>query len=141
MVSRRLVPAKLAELDDRVARVQAHRRATAELLRDDRDALDLVGFNLMLAVQSCADVASHIIADEGWRAPSSLSDGFDRLRDHGVIQPSTAQALRRAVGLRNVIAHGYAGVDPEAVHAASTQGLTELDAFAREVARWMATLP
>ena len=86
-------------------------------------------------------LASHIIADEGWRAPSSLSDGFDRLRDHGVIQPSTAQALRRAVGLRNVIAHGYAGVDPEAVHAASTQGLTELDAFAREVARWMATLP
>jgi uncharacterized protein YutE (UPF0331/DUF86 family) len=30
--------------------------------------VDLVSFNLVLAVQSCSDIASHIIADEGWPA-------------------------------------------------------------------------
>jgi uncharacterized protein YutE (UPF0331/DUF86 family) len=40
------------------------------------------------------------------------------------------------VGLRNVVAHGYAGVRPEMIHAAATTGLADLEAFSREVARW-----
>jgi uncharacterized protein YutE (UPF0331/DUF86 family) len=66
MVDRDLIAAKLAELADRVARVRTRCPPTVEELSEDRDALDVVSFNLMLAVQSCADIASHIIADEGW---------------------------------------------------------------------------
>jgi uncharacterized protein YutE (UPF0331/DUF86 family) len=136
MVDRELVTAKLAELAEHVARVQARRKATAEELGRDRDALDLVAFNLMLAVQACADVASHLIADEGWPPATTLGGGFERLREEGVISPPVCEALIRAVGLRNAIAHGYAGVRPAMVHAAATTGLTDLDAFAREVAAW-----
>jgi uncharacterized protein YutE (UPF0331/DUF86 family) len=80
-----LTTAKLAELGDRVARVRACCPATVEDLRADRNALDLVSFNLMLAVQSCSDIASHLIADEGWRAATNLAGGFNRIRDEGVI--------------------------------------------------------
>jgi uncharacterized protein YutE (UPF0331/DUF86 family) len=55
---------------------------------------------------------------------------------HGVISEAVCGALGREVGLRNVIAHGYAGVRPELVHAAATAGLGDLEAFAREVAAW-----
>jgi uncharacterized protein YutE (UPF0331/DUF86 family) len=41
------------------------------------------------------------------------------------------------VGLRNVVAHGYAGVRPEMIHAAATAGLADLEAFSREVAAWV----
>ena len=99
--------------------------------------LDLVAFNLMLAVQACAAVASHVIADEGWPPATSLGAAFERLRDRGVISGPVCEALVRAVGLRNVIAHGYAGVRPEMLHAAATTGLSDLDAFARAVATWM----
>jgi hypothetical protein len=44
--------AKLAELEDRIERVRSHRTATADELAAQRDALDLVAFNLMLSVQS-----------------------------------------------------------------------------------------
>ena len=103
-------------------RVRTRRTVAAEDLRRDRDALDLVSFNLMLAVQACADVASHMIADEGWAPATSLGASFERLQDHGVISGPVCEALVRAVGLRNVIAHGYAGVRPEMVHAAATTG-------------------
>lgn len=141
MVDRDLTAAKLAELADRVARVRAHCPATAEELRADRDALDLVSFNLMLAVQSCSDIASHLISDEGWHAASNLAGAFNRIRDEGVIATATAAALCRAVGLRNVVAHGYAGINPAMVHAAATQGVGDLEAFAREVAQWMTARP
>ena len=101
------------------------------------ELLDLVSFNLMLAVQSCVDIASHAIADEGWPPAGTLADAFARLAEHGVVSTKTKLALTRAVGLRDVVAHGYAGIDPASVHAAVTLGVADLDAFAIEVASWM----
>jgi uncharacterized protein YutE (UPF0331/DUF86 family) len=137
MVDSDLVAAKLSDLAMRVSRVRIHRKDTAVALGADPDALDLVSFNLMLAVQICADVASHLIADEGWPAAGSLADSFGRLASEGVIREETAEVLKRAVGLRNVVAHGYGRVDPTMVHAASQTGLDDLGAFAREVSAWI----
>jgi uncharacterized protein YutE (UPF0331/DUF86 family) len=141
MVDRDLIAAKLAELADRIARVRTRCPPTAAALRDDRDALDVVSFNLMLAVQSCADIASHVIADQGWPPASNLAGGFNRLRDEHVLSPATAASLCKAVGLRNVVAHGYAGINPAMVHAAAIDGVQDLDDFAREVATWLAAQP
>lgn len=135
-MNRDLVAAKLAELSARVARVRQTCPATAAALASDPDALDLVSFNLMLAVQICADIASHLIADEGWPVAKSLADGFNRLAERGVITPAIAESLCKAVGLRNVVAHGYSGVNPEMVHVAANDGIADLDAFARAVGRW-----
>lgn len=137
MVDAALVTAKLAELSDRTERIRLRAKPSAAELEADRDALELVSFNLMLAVQACADIASHIIADEGWPPAASLAEAFSRLGDRGVISSSTRMALSRAVGLRNVVAHGYSGIDPTMVHAAATNGLRDLDAFAREIAHWL----
>ena len=136
MVNRDLLAAKLAELAYRVGRVREHSKATAAELGSDRDALDLVAFNLMLAVQTCADVASHVIADEKWPIAATLGEAFDRLQERGVLTQETAGALGRAVGLRNVVAHGYGGIDVARVHGAATRGIIDLEAFARQVAGW-----
>ena len=137
MTRREVVEKILAELAHRTARVAKLARPSVDELAADEDALDLVAFNLMLAVQAACDVASHIIADQGWRPASSLAESFHRLAEHGVVGASTAGQLARAVGLRNVVAHAYHRLDPGAVHAASTAGLSDLDAFAREVAAWL----
>lgn len=135
MVDRTLVAGKLADLADRTARVRQHRKPAADL-KQDRDAADLVAFNLMIAVQICADIASHLIADEGWPAAKTLGESFTRLQERQVIAVEVAAALRNAVGLRNVVAHGYAGVDVDLLQRAATQGLEDLDAFARQIAAW-----
>lgn len=138
VVDRDLIVAKLAELAGRIERARSRCPVSVDDLRADRDALDLVSFNLMLAVQSCSDIAGHLIADEGWPAPTNLAAGFNRLRDEGVISSKTASSLCRAIGLRNVVAHGYAGINPTMVHAAATQGVLDLEAFAQEIAQWIA---
>jgi uncharacterized protein YutE (UPF0331/DUF86 family) len=94
-----------------------------------------VAFNLLLAVQACIDIASHFIADEKWPVAKSIGDSFTRLEEHGVIPSHLAEALRRGAGLRNWIAHGYSGIDLRMVHRAATDGVDDLDAFARAVAQ------
>jgi len=141
MVQLEIVQRKLAELDARVARVRAHRKSSPDDLASDRDALDLVAFNLMLAVQAACDLATHLISDEGWTAPATAAESFQRLAEHQVIATKTATALRRAVGFRNMVAHGYAGIDVASTYAASTAGLDDFDRFAREVAAWLVSRP
>ena len=58
-----------------------------------------------------------------------------------MIDPTVAAALRRAVRFRNVVAHGYGGVDVASVHAASTTGLLDLEAFASQVGAWVTRRP
>lgn len=136
MVNKDLLAAKLTELADRIERVRSHTPESAEALRIDRDKLDLVAFNLMLSVQICADIASHVIADAGWPAARSLAEAFTRLNEQRVLSPAIAESMRRSVGLRNVVAHGYAGIDVEACFLAATSGLTDLQGFARAVSAW-----
>lgn len=141
MVTKDLVTAKLSELIDRIDRARAHCPPDVKLLGSDRDALDLVSFNLMLAVQACADVASHLIADAGWPAARSLAEAFERLVEHEVTSSATGEQLERAVGLRNVVAHGYARVSVAMIHEAATEGVRDLEAFAHDVAVYLQTLP
>ena len=138
MVNRNLLSSKLAELADRVNRIRPLGALSLQDLTANRDAFDLASFNLMLAVQICADIAAHLIADERWPAARNLAEAFTRLEEQSVIPESVAQALRKAVGLCNVVAHGYARVDPAAIHSAATKGLTDLEAFAQAVAGWAA---
>lgn len=141
MVNRNVVGSKLADLAARVVRVRKHARSSVDELELSPDALDLVAFNLMLSVQICADIASHIIADSEWPAARTLGEAFSTLHDRAIINARTAQALSRTVGLRNVVAHGYASIDVALVHTAATQGLGDLDAFAREVSTWLLGQP
>lgn len=139
VVSKDLVTSKLEELAERVARVRAKCPPNAAQLSTDADALDIVSFNLMLAVQLCADIASHLIADEEWAPAKSIAESFGRIEEQGVVTGATADSLRRALGLRNVVAHGYGRVDANMVFAAATAGLGDLERFAREVAAWLRT--
>ncbi len=138
MVNADLIAAKLVELADRIQRARSRCPATVAELAADRDALDLVAFNLMLAVQTCADIAAHVITDEGWSAAKTLAGAFDRLVEHGVTRADTAEQLKRAVGLRNVVAHGYTRINVAMVHEAASSGVAHLEGFAGDIARFVA---
>lgn len=137
MVDVNVVAFKLGELKERMDRVRSHCPANPEDLAADQDALDLVAFNLFLAVQTCLDVASHLISDESWPPAATARGALERLQARGVISKETVGALRDAVGLRNIVAHGYSGVDPAKIHAAAKTGLPDLERFAAEVSAWI----
>ena len=139
MVRADLVAARLRDLDDRLARVRARLPSQAPALAADRDTLELVAFNLMLAVQSCLDIASHLIADEAWPPAVTLGEAFERLGERGVLDHTTVEPLRRAASLRNVLAHGYSQVASELLHQASTKGFADLERFSQQLSAWVRT--
>lgn len=104
----------------------------AEYLRDEAYA---GRYLVQVAAQTCIDLANHVLASEGWRAPRDLADSFTVLHEHDVIDEALAGRLRGLAGLRNRLVHVYDTVDDARVHQLLAAGLPDLDAFAKAIAR------
>lgn len=141
MTDRSIVLQKLAILKDHVGRVRRRRPASATLLADDLDLQDAIALSLLVAIQEAADVAFHIVSDEGWGVPASYGDGFGLLANHCVLDAGLAARMAQAAGLRNRIAHGYAGVDAARLWDEIPAGLATLEEYAAAVARFLALAP
>lgn len=122
-------------------------RETAELLQRclpgeaaalgaSRDVLDLVAFRAYLLVQDAVDLASHVIADQGWGPAPSLRDHFSILLERGVLNAETAGRLSDAVKVRNIIGHAYGKVDPDKLFEAASELLPLAHAYCRAVLTW-----
>lgn len=141
MIDRDVVSAKLVELDKRVRRIAAVRRAAPLDYQADESATELTAFNLMLAVQCAIDLGAHLIADQDWSPATSSADVFVRLSEQHVIPSDLSQRLRDAVGFRNTVAHGYVQLRIDLLHLAATRGVDDLIAFSQHIAGWASHQP
>lgn len=133
----------MVDLDRWQLRLQLLSEYTAQLERlrdlgpDDYAREAYAGrYLVQVAAQSCIDLAGHLIASEGWRAPRDFADGFTVLMERGILDEMLTGRLRALAGLRNRLVHVYDRIDDERVHAALTDGLADIDAFALAVTRY-----
>jgi len=100
----------------------------AEILRDVREAR-FVLHTLQIAIQAALDVASHIVSDARLGEPETNRELFDRLGRHGWLSADLAATMRRMAGFRNLVVHGYGGVNLEVVQDIVEHRLADLLAF------------
>lgn len=131
------VALKASRIRGRVERIRLGIAVGAEKFPARLDLVEQVAFNMLLAMQECVDLGSHIVTDEGWGAPASLGDTFTFLHDHGVIAPETAAAMKAGARLRNLIAHAYGDVDPGKLFAAASAGVEQIERFLSEAGEWV----
>ena len=98
---------KLESLRRCIRRVEEKTPGGVDQLVQDPDIQDILVLNLTRAVQLCVDIGSHVISETDEPAPTTMGDVFSTLEKLGIIAPATCQALRKAVGFRNVAVHNY----------------------------------
>lgn len=128
-----LVAKKLALIETYVRELRTLARPEA-IVRDVRERR-FAEHTIQIAVQACQDVASHIVSDERLGEPRTNQQLFELLRDAGWISAELAATLRQAVGLRNVLVHGYSAVDPAIVRDVVENRLDDLLAFVGAIRR------
>jgi uncharacterized protein YutE (UPF0331/DUF86 family) len=102
----------------------------------DADALWVIERGLQLCAQNALDIATHLTVSAGRDVPDYAS-AVDRLADLGVLPDAFARRFRGVAGFRNVLVHGYLGVDPERVHELLNSGLDDFLAFAQHVESYL----
>jgi uncharacterized protein YutE (UPF0331/DUF86 family) len=103
--------------------------ARPEVLETDVREARFVEHTLQIAIQAALDVASHIVSDSRLGEPRTNRELFDLLEGHGVIPSELALQLRRMVGFRNILVHGYLEVDPSVVRDVLEHRTADLCAY------------
>ncbi len=119
-----LVRKKLALIETSVREIQ-------EMVRPAEIQTDLfqqrfAERTLLIAIQASLDAAAHIVADDRLGEPRNNRELFELLGRNGWIPEELVEALRRMVGFRNILVHGYEIVDPAVVEHVVRRRLDDL---------------
>lgn len=129
MVKRNIIITKVAFIREHLERTRSQADCSLAEFLQDRDRQDIVCFNLVQAIQGCADLASHIVSDEEWGIPSSYKEAFQILAKRKVLAYPKAEVYGKMVGFRNEVVHQYADIDFEEVYKIMTENLSDIDDF------------
>jgi uncharacterized protein YutE (UPF0331/DUF86 family) len=133
MTDHDLVAKLLAYIETCVRELRTEARL--ERLETDVRELRFVEHTLQLAIQAAMDAASHVVSAERLGEPLNNRELFELLAKAGRLDANLMDRLRRMVGLRNVLVHGYTRVDPALLRLAVTDHLDDLLAFAAALRR------
>ena len=131
MTDPELLAKKLALIETCVSDLRRLVRADA-LAQDLRDQR-FVEHTLQIAIQAALDVASHIVSDRRLGEPRTSRELFDLLERNDWIDATLATTLRRMVGFRNILVHGYDDVDLAVVRDILDHRLDDLLLFVTRI--------
>jgi uncharacterized protein YutE (UPF0331/DUF86 family) len=137
MVDRTLVLRKLADLDEYGGQIAEYAEVTADRYRADWKVQRIVERTLQMMIETCLDIAGHIIADEGLRVPDSYADMFRILQEKGVLGEELGPAMEQMARFRNLVVHPYQKLDPVIVVTILNRHLSDFGRFRHAIVAWL----
>jgi uncharacterized protein YutE (UPF0331/DUF86 family)/predicted nucleotidyltransferase len=102
---------------------------TVDGYRGDWKAQRIIERTLQMMIETCVDIANHIVSDKGMRAPSSYADTFKVLFENKIIGGELHAIMEKMAKFRNVVAHQYEQVDAEIVVIILTKHLGDFERY------------
>jgi len=115
MVDETLILRKLSEVDEYYKQVMEYEKISVAQYTSDWKTPRIIERTLQMMIETCVDIANHIIADRGFRVPKSYSDTFKVLHDEKIVGRSLLDTLQKMAKFRNIVVHHYDTVDAEIV--------------------------
>lgn len=93
---------------------------------------------LHTAIEAAVNISEHIIAGLNLGHPDEAKESFKILSKNGIISEELAKKLDKAPGMRNILVHEYADIDPDQVIKVISEGkLNDLKSFASEITAFL----
>ena len=111
MVDVAVVQRKLSQLDTYLQQVNEFSTITLEQYQGEWKIQRIVERTLQMMIETCVDIANHLISDRGMRSPTSYADTFQILKENAIVNESLHDSLEKMAKFRNIVVHQYEGVD------------------------------
>ncbi len=129
MVDRDLILRRLALLETYLEQLAPYREIGLAAYQHDWKTQRIVERTLHLAIETCMDVADHIVADRRLRVPETGAESFEILAEAQLVPRELGNALAKMVGFRNILVHDYTRLDPAIVVRVLHEDLLDLSRF------------
>jgi uncharacterized protein YutE (UPF0331/DUF86 family) len=98
----------------------------------DRD-LVLRKISEQMMIETCLDIANHIVADRGYRVPVSYADIFKVLGENNVLEKKLVDRMEKMAKFRNILVHQYEKIEAEIIVGLLKRKLGDFDQFKKAV--------
>lgn len=130
-----LIRARCAEIEESLGRLERFGGMSREALLADQDALDVVCYRLLVAIEAALALCYHVAAKRLKKMPEDYAGCFGLLAEAQLIPPDLATRLQAMARFRNLLVHMYWKVDYGQVLEVLARDLGDLRAFAGAMAR------
>jgi len=137
MVDEALILRKLAELDQYYSQLKEYENTTANQYSDDWKIQRIIERTLQMMIETCADIAGHIIADKGFRIPKSYADTFKVLLEEKILDRKLYAVMEKIAKFRNIVVHHYDKVDSEIVTAILKNDLADFISYKEAIIQFL----
>ena len=129
MVDRDKIEGLVRHLRQYTSYLQRVARLGQEEFLKDPMLIGSARYYLQVSIESCINIANHIIAADRLRAPKDYKDIFKVLNEAGILPGDFARTMRELAGLRNLLVHLYWEVDDKMVYEGIRSELNDFEAF------------
>ena len=133
MVDKDLILAKAGSVKSHLNRVLEKRNVDLDNFIKDIDRQESILFNIQTAVQNCIDIAAHIISEESFGVPGSITEMLYILEKNGYLDNDLTQKMVKAVGFRNLIVHEYGKIELEQVYEIAQNDINDLNEYLKAI--------
>ena len=137
MVDETLILRKLSELDEYYKQIKEYEKITVSQYTKDWKIQRIIERTLQMMIETCVDIASHIIADRNYRVPKSYSDTFKVLHEEKIVKNRLHNVLEKMAKFRNIVVHHYDKVDAEIVTAILKEDLTDFISYKEAIIQFL----
>ena len=134
MISADKITDKFGQLDEFLAILKGMRKAPVDKFLKDKILIGSAKYYLQVSIECCLDIANHIIAAEGFRAPQDYADSFKVLEEHDVFDEPLGMKLRQMAKFRNRLDHLYGEIDDGYVYEFMNKDLQDILDFKKVIA-------
>jgi len=140
MVDKTLILKKLAELEQYLLQINEFSDITTAEYSSDWKTQRIVDRTLQMMIETCLDIAGHIISDEGYRVPESYADMFNVLQENAIIPEALREGLNKMAKFRNIVVHHYDKIDPTIVITILRKNLWDFNSFKTAIISYLKVL-
>jgi len=137
VVDRKKVERKIQQLEEFLGILAELSHLSDRALDKDPIVLGSVKYYLQVSIESCIDVANHLISSERFRSPRDYADSFAILSEKGIIGEEFSHVMKQMVKFRNRIVHLYGEVDNQYVLEILKHRLDDFQTFKQAVGEFI----
>lgn len=129
MISIDKITRKFIQLDEYLHLLEKILETPENSFLEDKILIGSAKYYLQVSIESCLDVANHIIASERFRAPKDYADSFKVIQEQGLVPFDLGEKLRRMAKFRNRLVHLYSDIDNLYVYQFMQDDLKDIEKF------------
>jgi len=141
MISLEKITYKLGQLDEFLSILAELQHMPFEEFISNKIQVGGAKYYLQACIECCLDIANHIIATEGFRAPNDYADSFKVLEENRIISSSFCRHLRQMAKFRNRLVHLYGEIDDRYILEFIKTDINDVTKFKDKIAKRYLTSP